>query len=445
MVIKVQDKNWVATNTTLGRLKKSTNISPENRKLILNYYNEKIASGMKPRSMHYKLIILTRLGESISKNFKELKKEELIEFFNELKPKDKVIVRGKKEYRIPIKEYAEVTIWLYKQSVKAFWRWMYEQDNKIAKDRFGSPMQVSWIKGSLSKIKNKFPKEVLTREEVQKMIKASKNIRDKAIIAVLFETGIRASELLGMDRKDLFMNGDYAEFKVDGKTGERPVMAIKSLPYLKQWLDFVDEHKEMINPEHTNAIWLTFPKIGTTSNKFIHRSTPLTTGGLAALIKRAGQKARIEKRVWTHGFRHSSATDFAKQGYNEVEMKLKYGWTPTSQIPANYTHYKFDDLKNKILHINGKIAELPETDANSIPIRECPFCSHENPFENQYCGNCAKPLNEKLLKDSEKTMKAYAFTKEVIDNLSMLEKKGFDIRQFNEFMGGWVNEKGNKY
>jgi ATP-dependent exoDNAse (exonuclease V) alpha subunit len=38
-------------------------------------------------------------------------------------------------------------------------------------------------------------------------------------------------------------------------------------------------------------------------------------------------------------------------------------------------------------------------------------------------------------------MKAYAFTQDIIDNLSALEKKGFDVRQFNQFMEEWVNEK----
>lgn len=442
MVIKIQDKNWDSTITLLEKVKNSDKISQENKKLILNYYNEKIASGgIKPRSMHYKLKILSRLGEAINKNFKDLTKEELIQFFNELTPQDKVMRKGDKEYRTPIREYSEMSLWLYKQSIKAFWRWLFENDGTVAKDRFGSPPQVSWIKGSLTKVKNKYPKEVLTREEVQKMIKSCKNLRDKAIIALLFETGTRASELLGMRKKEIYLNTDYAEFKVDGKTGERQVMAVKSYPYLKQWIDFVETHKEMVNPEHNEFIWLTFPKVGTKNNKFIHRSTLLTTGGLAALIKRAGQKAGIQKRVWTHGFRHSSATDFAKQGYTEVEMRTKYGWAPTSQIPANYTHYKYDDLKNKILHRNGKTTEAPQIDAEMIPIRECPFCSYENPFENEYCGKCAKPLNEKLIKDSEKTMKAYAFTKEVINNLSMLEKKGFDIRQFNQFIEEWVKQK----
>ena len=59
-------------------------------------------------------------------------------------------------------------------------------------------------------------------------------------------------------------------------------------------------------------------------------------------------------------------------------MKLKYGWTPTSQIPANYTHYKYDELKNKILQKNGKITETPQTETDMFPLKECPFCTHEN-------------------------------------------------------------------
>ena len=53
------------------------------------------------------------------------------------------------------------------------------------------------------------------------MIKVSSHPRNKALIAILFETGMRASELLGMKLNEVEFHEDYCEFVCDGKTGKR--------------------------------------------------------------------------------------------------------------------------------------------------------------------------------------------------------------------------------
>jgi len=150
------------------------------------------------------------------------------------------------------------------------------------------------------------------------------------------------------------------------------------------------------------------------------------------MVKTAAEKAGIKKRVWTHGFRHSSATDFAKQGYNETELRLKYGWTETSNIPANYTHYKHNELRNKLLARNGKKTVEPEPDANILKLKECPFCTRENPFESEYCSHCGKPLDITRLKAMEQKAQQLNTLQEILKQ--ELEKKGIDLAEITRIL-----------
>ncbi len=435
------DKNLSLTEFRLKRIEHNKKISKHNRNLILDFYHEKVASGaVKPKSLHYYLLILNRLGEFTNKDFEKLVKNELVSFFANLKPEDRIITRHGTPYKYPRDKYSECTLWLYKQSVKSFWKWIYE-GKRVDRDRYGAPFIVSWIKGA-NKFKYKYEKPILNREEVLEMIKVSSNPRDKAIIAVLFEAGVRAGELLSMRKSKMTMNGDYCEFVVDGKTGERSVVIVKSYPYLSKWLTVLSKNSLLKSAKFEDHVWLSFPQIGTTHSQFRGNTKPLNHACLDNIVKRAGLKADIKKRIWVHGFRHSSATDFAKQGYNEVEMKLKYGWAPNSTIPSRYMHYKYDELRNKILSKHGKAVDEKPIDENMIPAKECPFCSHENPFDSEYCGKCAKPMDAKMIKESEKQGKALEAMQTMVSELKTLERKGFDVQQFNRFMESWVKENG---
>ena len=421
------------------KIKSSSNILETNKDLILSYGNERIAAGLKAGSVLTALQILYRLALESKAPFPGVSKDQLIAFFNNLKTDAAPLVTGNGTiYKSPSHDYSQATLMLMKTNVKTFWKWL-AQNHSILRNESGVPLATAWIKVSEHKQKFRFKKEVLTREEILQMIKSTPKSRNKAIIAVLFESGMRVGELLNMRRSEITFHDDYCEFFCDGKTGKRPVVLIQSGPYLRQWLNALDAKAEKIEEKYRDYIWLTEPEFGQSSNLPI-----TTTESVLLMLRYVAKKAGIKKRVWTHGFRHSSATDFARQGYNETELRLKFGWTPTSTVPANYTHYRHDELKNKLLVRAGKKTGIEEPDGIVIPSKACPFCSYENPSENEYCGKCAKPLSVAKIKEMEKSMKAFAFTQEIINNLTMLEKKGFDIRQFNQFMADWVKNDTTK-
>ncbi|MBU2476691.1 tyrosine-type recombinase/integrase [Candidatus Micrarchaeota archaeon] len=424
----------------LNELKTDKSVPDSNKKLIISFFNEKVAKGVKPSGLCYYIKILLRVSRTINKPFEKITKDELINFFVNLKPEPILFKTKYSNYYRQIDEYSQTTLQLYKSSTKTFWHWMMK-GKKIKRDEKGFPLTVSWISFSDKNVKKKFKQDVLSREEVNKMIKLASNPRDKALIAVLFETGMRVGELLGMKINEIEEMEGYAQTVIDGKTGSREVVFVKSLPFLQDWLNWIKENQEIISDKAKPFVWISFPKVGIKRRHFLKGGKVIDLDAINAMIKHTAQKAGITKRVWTHGFRHSSATDFARQGYNETEMRLKFGWTEKSDIPSNYTHYKFNDLKNKMLHKSGKAVEVECADGNILFTKECPFCSHENPSGSKYCGKCSRPLNIETIKQQEKSQIAYQFMNNIINKIGELEKKGIPLQKVNEAIGEWVNTK----
>lgn len=138
----------------------------------------------------------------------------------------------------------------------------------------------------------------LERKEVEAIITAikpegSRNLRDKALISVLFSTGLRISEALALEWTDFEeQTGKTMELPIIGKGGWQRVIyfspqALKAVSeYVKTRNDLLDEQK-------------LFPITARCAQKMV--------------IERA-KAAGITKRVTPHVFRHSLATDLLKRG-----------------------------------------------------------------------------------------------------------------------------------
>jgi len=406
-----------------------------NKKLILEFYNERVVTGTKIISLIPSLRILFLLSEKFSgKPFKSLKKNDLQKFFSDLKP------LPHNWTGIAEKEFSPRTVWSFMARVKSFWKWLYGLD-----DDEGFPVAVKWIKkrNICSDSVRKRPIEVLSRDEVLEMIRIAGNERDKALLALLFETGLRAKELLEMKKDDLVHEDGFATFKVIGKGNkERLVLIEWSYPYLKEWLAWIEKHEENVLPEFKDFIWISFPR--RSLKRFVYGSNGhlMHRDVLRTVIVNIAKRTGIKKRVWTHGFRHSSATDFAKQGYNETELRLKFGWSKKSNIPSNYTHYNFDELKKKILIKSGKSKEKDEFAVNVLASKKCLYCSFENSGQSKYCNKCGNPLNFQKIHE-RKEEKGLDLLYSTLEKIKELEGKGVDLKQFNTFIESWAKTNKN--
>ncbi len=98
------------------------------------------------------------------------------------------------------------------------------------------PEEVHWLRKNIKLNQMRQP-QFLSAGEVKAMIKASAETRDRAMLAVGFEAGLRASELLGMDVSGVTFDERSTRARIRGKTGERIVRLVSSVPLLAAYLE----------------------------------------------------------------------------------------------------------------------------------------------------------------------------------------------------------------
>ncbi|MGD2247868.1 MAG: tyrosine-type recombinase/integrase [Candidatus Methanofastidiosia archaeon] len=127
------------------------------------------------------------------------------------------------------------------------------------------------------------------------MVDVAEHPRDKAIIGVLYEGGLRIGELASLKLRNIEFDDDGVVIKVHGKTGERRVRIVGFAYSVAQW---VEMHPRC--DDENSPLWVSLSD----------SSKTLSYRGFDKRIKKAADKAGIKKRVNTHIFRHSRATHF---------------------------------------------------------------------------------------------------------------------------------------
>jgi site-specific recombinase XerD len=170
-------------------------------------------------------------------------------------------------------------------------------------------------------------------------------LRDKAILELLFSTGLRVSELCGLSQEDVDLTRD--EFSVRGKGDKVRVVflsdtarnAIKA--YLKDRKDFDD------------AMFVQYGK-NSTKDEEKNKELRLTPRSVQRIIKRYATIAGITRKVTPHVIRHSFATDLLSNGADirSVQALLGHANIATTQIYTHVTDKHLRDIHKKF-HSRG--------------------------------------------------------------------------------------------
>ena len=164
-------------------------------------------------------------------------------------------------------------------------------------------------------------------------------LRDKAILEILFSTGLRVSELCSLNR-DLDVSRD--EFSVRGKGDKVRVVFLSSRAKdaIKKYLDKRGDVEEAL-----------FVQMGKNSARA--KELRLTPRSVERLIKQYAVKAGITRKVTPHVIRHSFATDLLENGADlrSVQELLGHANVATTQI---YTHVTDKRLREVHKTFHGK-------------------------------------------------------------------------------------------
>jgi site-specific recombinase XerD len=173
--------------------------------------------------------------------------------------------------------------------------------------------------------------DLITHEELQKLLDSPKgtdikSLRDKAILELLFSTGLRVSELYSL-KSDINLRSD--ELSIRGKGGKVRVVFI-SEDAKKAVKDYLSARKDM-----SDALFVQVDR--ELQGQKVKEIGPLTRRSVERIVKYHAIKAGISKKVTPHMMRHLFATDLLSNGADlrSVQALLGHSSISTTQI---YTH-----------------------------------------------------------------------------------------------------------
>jgi len=364
-------------------LRASTEISEVNKKNILDFVRSCSIEGLGDHRIMKYISALKQIAVFMDKDITQATREDI----------ENVLLVVRKKFD------SEETKHDYLVTLKKYYRWLNGgEDPEITK----------FFKATKNKAKAKLPDDLLTESEVLAMIETTRNPKDRALIATMWDTGARIGEVGTLSIKNVKFDEYGAEIMVSGKTGMRRVRAVFSVPYLMRWLE--------IHPDKENSnspLWW---------NDDPNPASDKTSMGYASLtkqIKKAADAAGIKKKIHAHLFRHSRATYMANH-LTESQMDAVFGWVQGSAMPSTYVHLSGRDIDKAILRAQG--VEFEEDDKHKTHVQKCPRCQRINTPQSTFCINCGAALNIQAVQEIEREKTTIEEMKAEIDDLKAFSK-----------------------
>lgn len=194
----------------------------------------------------------------------------------------------------------------------------------------------------MPKLEKRLP-EYLTENEVSKILdlRASNSyeLRNKAMIELLYATGMRISELCSLTMSNLYLDDEMV--KVFGKGSKERIIPVNeiALDALREYLRYA--RGELLGTKDSEYVFIS------------SRHTKITRQAFFKFIKKAVDDAGIKKHVSPHTLRHSFATHLLNNGADlrSVQELLGHSNISTTQIYTHLTNEKleseYDKLENK--------------------------------------------------------------------------------------------------
>jgi len=191
--------------------------------------------------------------------------------------------------------------------------------------------------------------EYLTREELEMLFRAVSTskitgLRNRAILELLYSTGLRISELVGLNRDQV--NLDRGEFQVRGKGQKMRIVFLSERA--KMWLtEYMSARNDNLEPLFLNHRRPRTQKGEELDTKGERRR--LTAYTIQEMVRTTAYMAGIVKKVTPHTLRHSFATELLINGADirSVQEMLGHSSITTTQIYTHITNKKLKEVHSK--------------------------------------------------------------------------------------------------
>ena len=177
--------------------------------------------------------------------------------------------------------------------------------------------------------RNKVIPEILTSEEIKKMINITSNFKHRLILKILYGCGLRVNELINLKKQDINFEEDLIKVNLGKGKKDRFVKIPESIK------------KELNSYFNLNTSENLFPS---------NRGGKLTKKSILQVVKNAGKKAGIKKRVYPHLLRHSFATHLLENGTDlrVIQKLLGHSDIKTTQIYLKISNASIKKVKSPL-------------------------------------------------------------------------------------------------
>lgn len=263
---------------------------------------------------------------------------------------DEILNKLKSE--LEIRNFSKKTLKSYTLSVNRFLQYVKskELNEEIVKDyiqmliKKQNPSTVSTNLSAIefffdkvlnNKIKLPHPKrnktipEILTQEEIKKLIEVIPNIKHRLIIKLLYGCGLRVSELINLKKEDVNFKESIIKIKLSKGRKDRFVKIPDSIK---------KELESYINLTDSDILFESA------------RSGKLTTKTIQLIVKNSAKKAGIKKKAHPHILRHSFATHLLEQGTDLriIQKLLGHSDIKTTQIYLQVSQQSIKNIKSPL-------------------------------------------------------------------------------------------------
>lgn len=172
--------------------------------------------------------------------------------------------------------------------------------------------------------------DILSKEEVQRMIKVTSNIKHKCLIVLTYSCGLRRGEVINLKIKDI--DSSRMLIKIKGAKGRKD----RYVQLARATLQLLRSYYSHYQP-----------------NVFIfegQKGEQYSSTSIVNIVKNAAKRAKVTKRVYPHILRHSFATHHLEQGTDlrYIQEWLGHSSSKTTEIYTHVAETHFHQFKNPV-------------------------------------------------------------------------------------------------
>jgi len=191
---------------------------------------------------------------------------------------------------------------------------------------------------------------LLTDEELEKMLRQAQSFKESAYLLVAWQTGARPQELITMKWKDVKFEDKYADLTLYSSKTKKA----RTFPVVKKTMKALWDWKEHFNFSDRKQEDYVFPGRW--------RDKPLTTAGVNKFLRKMAKNAGIEKDVWGYLLRHTKATRL----YEELPQQIVEKLMGHKNMAGIYAHISAKKAREQLLEKVYNMEELTPKEKKEI-------------------------------------------------------------------------------